>query len=332
MQAGNWFSALAQIAQGLEHVPVVGGRQGKCHQPDNRVTLVTEPVGKGATDSGGQVTQDRVGKRRLMQRTLQEGESDETKQGHGQPVMDRLHGVDMTQGGALGKLWLVGLASPLLLGLLTACGGPEPVGQVVAVVGDEAVTFRELEQLRRSGAESQQETLRQAVGRKILVAEAENRALDRDGEYHFALRAAREDLLVEALQRRLESNVEVTSEDVEARLRALPWRYAGRFRLGLVSDRGEQGRTAWLDSFAYHTEPPAEVVRARVGTVIDIAGEPWQVSARLAPARPIEELRTLAARDLRSEAAERQMRQMVASAEQSGSVRYQTGFGPAGGD
>ena len=93
---------------------------------------------------------------------------------------------------------------------LTACGSPEPTGQVIARLDGSDITRRDLLvelQATAGGLDADLATaepalLRRVADRRLLAAEARRRRIDRSPEYLGLERRAREELLVALLDRR----------------------------------------------------------------------------------------------------------------------------------
>ncbi len=226
------------------------------------------------------------------------------------------------------------LAVAALSVMTAACEAPPPSGQVVANVDRTPVTMRELAQQRQAqptaiGAEA---ALDQIVVRKILADEARSRGLEQDGEYHFALRAMQERLLVDALQRDLARTLPaVTDQQIMARMMQQSWRYARRFRLDLVpaGTPGDAARAS-LDSASFTGRPPADILTATIGSGITLGDQDWRVVRRTPIVAEREALIRQTRDQLRQERSTDVMRQMVANYRQTGKIRYQQGFGPSG--
>lgn len=299
-----------------------------------RVAFVPQPVGDGAADRGWQISDHRVAPRQRHQRPLEIGDRDRAEQRHGQPVIDRFHRAGMREHAVHCKR-RIGLGAVAALCVMTAaCEAPPPSGQVVANVDREVVTMRELAQQRQaqSTAIGAQAALDQIVIRKILAGEARARGLEQDGDYHFALRAVQEDLLVDALQRDLARTLPpVTDQQVAARMMQQPWRYGERFRLDLVpaGTPGDVARAS-LDSASFAARPPEDILNATTGSGITLGDQGWRVVRRAPIAVDREVLRRQARDQLRQERSTDVMRRIVANYRQTGKIRYQQGFGPSG--
>lgn len=299
-----------------------------------RVPLVSQPVGDGATDCGWQIADHRVAPRERHQRSLEIGDRDRTEQRHGQPVIDRFHVAGMRERAVHCKRRIGFVAAAALSVMSAACEAPPPSGQVVANVDRDVVTMRELSQQRQGQptAIGAQAALDQIVIRKILASEARARGLEQDGDYHFALRAMQEGLLVDALQRDLARTLPpVTDQQVAARMMQQPWRYGQRFRLDLVpaGTPGDSARAS-LDSGSFAGRPPADILTATAGSGITLGDQGWRVVRRTPIAVDREALRRQARDQLRQERSTDVMRRIVANYRQTGKIRYQQGFGPSG--
>jgi EpsD family peptidyl-prolyl cis-trans isomerase len=100
-------------------------------------------------------------------------------------------------------------------------GTKAPTGQVVANVGDQEITLRELE-VELTGVNTpdaktrkaaQQQALQLVVARTILADEARKEQLDKTPEFALQQRRAMDGLLVQALQAKLANAVPAPSDD-----------------------------------------------------------------------------------------------------------------------
>ena len=239
----------------------------------------------------------------------------------------------MVKSRGVGKPMRTWIGALIATALTAGCERPLPTGQVIADVGGTDVTQRELTEQRQSlGADvDDRAALDLLLARKILADEAVMRGLEREGNYHFALRAAREQLLVDALRRDIVRALPpVGAGEIAEQLSRQPWRYAERFQLDLrpAGKAGGEGRVM-VDSAAFPDRPPAVLLAARRGQVVDFDGRKWVVLDRIATAGAPDALAQMARADILGAKTEEKLRQIVVNYRQSGKIRYQMGFGPA---
>lgn len=310
-------------------MPVISRRQGQHETCTDRVAFIAQPVPERAADCWRQIPNHWVGLHRLIERTLEKRQRDRAEQRHGEPVEKRLHNDRMRQRG--GPCKLVALA---LLGtsILASCEQGAPQGQVIARVDGEDVTWRELAEVRRGTGLDQSDALETLVTRKILAREAEQRGLEQDGDYHFAMRAARDALLAEALQRDIRSALpRVADEAVDERMAAQPWRFGERFLLDISPLGRDEGEYATrIDSADYTSQPPAEILAATVGAAINLNGGEWRVSARMDIAGQVTEQRERAFTEINRDRVQARLARYLRKYRLSGKILYQRGYGPAG--
>ncbi len=142
------------------------------------------------------------------------------------------------------KLVPASALAALLLVSLTACkipglGGDNkaPTGQVVAKVGDQEITVRQLrEELPPDEAgdaaahkTAEQVTLRNMVGRTVLAQAARDQGLDKTPDFALQKQRVIDALLVQALQQNIVSKMPaITREDAEGFVRSNPDMFAER--------------------------------------------------------------------------------------------------------
>lgn len=103
----------------------------------------------------------------------------------------------------------------------TGGGSKAPTGQVVANVGDQEITLRELKAesppLNTSDPkireQSDQATLRNMVGRTILAKAARDQGLDKTPDFDMAKRRVEDTLLVQALQEKIAKGMPAITDD-----------------------------------------------------------------------------------------------------------------------
>lgn len=226
---------------------------------------------------------------------------------------------------------LIGIV--LMIASLTACQEAAPEGQALANVAGREVTLRELKQAldQPLGAEdARRAALDALVVRTALAVEAEQRGLSRDAEFHFALRDARDRLLVNALRRQLRARMEPVSEGEIAReLSRFPWRYSRRFAITL-SDGQESASLFTLDSASLAQKPDPALESAQVGEQVAYGGSQWTVLSRTISDVPQAQLQRQAREALIERKENGQLAKIAESYRQRGLIRYQSGWGAAG--
>ena len=209
--------------------------------------------------------------------------------------------------------------------MLFACQPATSPGQVVAVVDGVDVTSRELRQETLSAhGQAAQEPLDRLVARKILAREATLRNLDEDGRFHFALRRARDELLVDALRRALDqASAEPTASEIDALLEAQPWRFAKRSVIVLaLVDEDVAGPDEMVDTATLAERPDPSLLNAPIGTTVEFADRKWVVRNRRAVNVPASALREMAAAEIRRGRVDEEMRQVIREYRQSGRIVY----------
>jgi len=100
---------------------------------------------------------------------------------------------------------------------VSACQENQPNGQIIATLPDAQITLEELRyELRQNQNLDHQVALEQLIDRKILTAAALDQNLHLEKDFHFAVRKAREELLIQQLSKR-------ARESVPARLQEAVW-------------------------------------------------------------------------------------------------------------
>lgn len=225
------------------------------------------------------------------------------------------------------------IGTVLLIASLAACQDAAPEGQALANVAGREVTLRELKQSldQPLGAEDARHAALDAlVARTALAIEAEQRGLAQDAEFHFALRDARDRLLVDALQRQVRARLApVSADEITRELSRYPWRYSQRFVIVLANDE-QSGSSFTLDTASLLQKPDAELATARVGDKIQYSATRWTVVSRTLSDAPQAQWQEQAREVLLDRKANAQLAKILESYRQRGLIRYQPGWGAAG--
>lgn len=259
---------------------------------------------------------------------MQKSQRNGAEQEHARPVENCLHVSCLRLRAPVYKVFLARALGSGFTVLLMACNSSEPSGQVLAVVDGTEVTYREVQQEARSGAsagDAAGSALHRTVARKVLAQEARKRGLERDAEFHFELRRARDRLLAEALERQLRREVQLPDREETLKfVEANPWRYRQRFALELAPV-GSDNRlnTTVLDSASFSQRPPEALMRAHPRDTLELGGGHWRVVERrkLAGSREADFAR--ARQDLVDAQVQQRLRDIVAYYRQAGKIRYQ---------
>jgi hypothetical protein len=218
----------------------------------------------------------------------------------------------------------------LLAGLLVAACDPHAVdGQVLATVEGVEVTRRDLIAEPRKVGDTTEDVLQKIIDRKLLVANAYKQDVDADPDYLAAFRKAREELLVDALKRKMARKLPQPGlKDLLHFAEQRPWMFARRELITLVPSEaplGEGGEklidTAQLDK-AYWD------ILSVPGKPITIDGVPYRIAARsrvpLSPQNDEDQSRALWAEDK----IDQQVRSLLEASHARGAVKYGQGMGP----
>lgn len=218
----------------------------------------------------------------------------------------------------------------LLAGLLVAACDPNAVdGQVLATVKGVEVTRRDLIAEQPQLGDSTQDVLQKVIDRKLLVADAYKQNVDADPDYLAAFRKAREELLVDALKRKMARKLPQPGlKDLFRFAEQRPWLFAKRELITLVptetplSDGGEKLiDTAQLDKTYWE-------ILSVPGKPITIDGVPYRIAARsqvpLSPQNDEEQARALWVEDQ----IDQQVRSLLEASRAQGAVKYGQGMGP----
>ncbi len=172
--------------------------------------------------------------------------------------------------------------------------------------------------------------VRTLVARKVLASVAQERRLEEDVRYHFALRRAREGLLVDALRRDIEKELQAfSSAEVRNHILRHPWKYSGRRLVYLSLGSSAPTTELLLDSAMFDQQPPFPVMETKQGDVMLWEGRVWRVE-RIQKA-PLEgaDARDWAERQLRNLSVEKTLERIVNRALQDGRLQYAPGYGPS---
>jgi hypothetical protein len=225
------------------------------------------------------------------------------------------------------------IGTVLMIASLAACQDAPPQGQALANVAGREITLRELKQSldQPLGAEEARHAALDAlVARTALAMEAERRGLDQNAEFHFALRDARDRLLVDALQQQIRAQLgTVSADEITRELSLYPWRYSQRFVLVLVNDR-QNGSSFTLDSASLLQKPDPALVTDRIGEKVDYGGTQWTIVSRTPSDSPQAQWQAQARETLLQRKANAQLAKIIESYRQRGLIRYQAGWGAAG--
>lgn len=225
----------------------------------------------------------------------------------------------------------------MLATLVIACEASPPTGQTIARVDGTDVTEREVDQELRSagvalasaGPEMRGAAMERIVQRKILASEALSRDLDREGDYHFALRQARDELLVRALQRRLRYEAARPDEaDIAREIAKRPWVYRQRefVTLSGPTGAGEQGEVE-IDTADAPPGVGEALVEARVGDDVTIEGRVWNVISKKSVTTDDRALIDRARKALVDRSVDAELTRLIDEYRQAGQVQYQEGKG-----
>lgn len=218
---------------------------------------------------------------------------------------------------------------------IASCGDAPPSGQVMARVGGEDVTVPEFEFEvgRRPGdPPSLQDNahLEIMLRRTALAQIAKDRGLEQDPKYHFALQRARDELLVDALYRRLQDQTaEPGEQEIAGFMEAHPWQFTDRRVLELSrSDKAAESALT-IDTAEFSSRPPFPIMEIAAGQDMLWRGEVYRVSRILALPIEAEAARQWAARQLRAAKVEDKVAGLYNDLLASGRLQYAPGYGPS---
>jgi len=216
--------------------------------------------------------------------------------------------------------------------ILLGCQEKAPIGQVVATLPNSKITAKELNyETRLSGVANEQLALEALIDRKVLVQAALDDNIDLDEGFHFSLRRAREELLVEELKKKIAGKISPKLEkEVWIAINQQPWRYKDRMRLYLTRNDENGERTVfWIDTADYEEDLPEAVYEVEVGDVLTLNGQDWNVHLREMLVASPEEMMIAAREDLLSEKIQMETDRIIKNYRQSGQTIYKVGFGPS---
>ena len=229
----------------------------------------------------------------------------------------------------------------LLIALVPGCEAPPPTGQTVARVDGIDVTEREVDEelvatrgsIETAGPAIRNAAIERAVQRKIFAVEAQERGLDQEGSYHFALRRARDELLAKALRRRLRQDMPAPRQEaIEREIADRPWSYRQRVRITLASAPGfGDPQEVTLDTAEVADSLGSALIAAEPGNTVRIDGYEWKVVSSTPIDMPEKEVTLFARRYLLERAVDDAMAKLVENYRQLGRVSYQEGKGAAAG-
>lgn len=326
---------LGKIAGWLYNHQIIQRGQREDRNCGSRISVISKPIAKRVTGRRWQVRYYSI-RKGWGHGSVKKRDCQSAKQQHARPIEYGLHGATMCRNLRPCKPWQVRFRAAFALVMLAAltggCGDRVPEGQVLVVLGETEVTMRELQEALKGGAldaASQDAALEALVTRKILSEEAERRGLESSGEFHFALREARQALLVRALRSDIDQSISLDLDAaVEREVSAYPWRYANRFVATLQRENSADDLVV-VDSANFDRLPPATLLRAGRGDVIALDGVRWTVVARrIVNVSPAEQ-RAQAVQLLRQRAIDAEIEEMLENYRQRGLIRYQKGWGAA---
>ncbi|TGX53516.1 hypothetical protein E5A73_11820 [Sphingomonas gei] len=252
--------------------------------------------------------------------------------------------------------------------LLAACDQePSPKGQVLASVGGDAITKRDLQgelaAAARLGAQgdSPGPALDRLVERELLLRAARARELDLSPEYLAAIRRARADILIDMFNDQMASELPAPSAaEISNFIAGRPWMFAGRQFLTLdeiVPSSVEgvrvvagaatideaagrlaarklsfQRRSLRVDSAQLPATEASALLGAGTAPVALAGGTPARLAAVQArePAAIVgEQANKVADAVIRRERLARRLEAVVAKERRETQIRYREGFGPA---
>ena len=298
------------------------------------IPLIAQPVGARAADRRREIGDNPVPEGR-MHRPMEQGERDRAEQNDADPVEHGAHSCALHPRRDGRKRALGAMVACASLILASACEAPAPKGQVIANVDGTEITRRELATMlgdNEADAKRREEALDAIVARRVFAMEAEKRGLQRTGDFHFALRNARETLLMEALRRDISSGMEEPDEvAIDREIASHPWRYAARFVLTLAYPGQDEPAFA-IDSATLAAAPGASLASAQPGDSLDYGGRRWRVLSREETRSDPSALRREAAERLKTSATEDELAAMIEAYRQGGQIRFQPGWGASADD
>lgn len=220
----------------------------------------------------------------------------------------------------------IGLTMVAMLMALAGCDDRPPTGQVLASVGGDEITKRDLAvEATLTRLPPGPATLNAIVDRKLLLRRAKREHLDLTPDYLAAMRRFREATLATlAVQQAVGTLALPDDAAVRAFAHAHDWRFAGR-RLVKVDDGG---MLRILDTATFaHGDDGRRLATAGIGTRVMLEGRALRVvSSRPFGQTPADSL--AAPREtLMEQRREQLVRHLIEAERSSVRVRYQSGFG-----
>lgn len=353
----------------------IGDRRGEQQQGGQVPAGIAEIVRHGAAEHGWQIGEDAVSRDRTPDRTLEEQGRDSPKEQNRHPIIGRMQNsfpqrlrTRLAEPRRIGTRAL--FASPIAaLWLLAACDQQmPPKGQVLAMVGDDALTKRDLQGELAAAArlgvrdDAPGPALDRLVERELLLRAARARELDLSPEYLAAIRRARADILIDMFNDQVEAQVPAPSApEIASFIASRPWMFAGRQFLTvdeIVPEAGAEGvraaegaatieeaagrlaarklafrrRSMRVDSAQLPAADAAALLGAGSAPVALVGGAPARLAAVQArePAAILgEQANKVADAVIRRERLARRLEAIVAKERRATQIRYREGFGPA---
>ncbi len=258
------------------------------------------------------------------------------------------------------------LTLPCLLAFAASgCSPDQPSGQVIASVGGDDVTRRDIAtELSASRipadarAAFRDAAIERVVERKLLAQEAEREGLDRSPDYLAALRRVREQLLASSVSQRIAATLPAPTEQaVTAYIAGHPWTFERRMMLrldqvaaapadlpplatpdALAKRLAKAGRPFRRTALQVDTADLADADAKRL--VLAATGEPVRLGsgdrvaiASVVARRPApltgNAARSWARQLISRQALSRAIGDRIAENRRRTSIRYQQGYGPS---
>ena len=247
-------------------------------------------------------------------------------------VIRRLHFAGMAARLADGKAWLKAVMA--VLGLLTAsCSGPEPGGQIIAVVDGDAITQSELRQAYDlSGAEGNRrdvanQAIEEMINVKLLAAAARERGAGRTATYHFAQRRAEQQLLIEALREiLLDEAADPSPQEITRFIAQNPQSFSRRKAIAMQDQ--QSGNLQWVDTSQLALTPEIFDGLA-IGQNVEVAQRVYTI----ADMRPVDaseqDQRKLAKQQIREVSVNKEIARILQESRAESVVKYKSGWGPS---
>lgn len=345
----------------------IADRRGEQQQGGQVPAAIAKIIRRRAAERGRQIGEDPIPGDRTPHRALEKQRGDRAKQQNGHPIIGSMqNSIPQRLRACLAQSRRIGTrAAAILLVPLAACDQQPPKGQVLASVGGEAITKRDLQAELASAArlgardDSSGPALDRLVERALLLRVARERELDLSPEYLAAIRRAREDILIDMLNDQVASQVPAPSAaEIRNYVETRPWMFAGRQLLTLdeivpqggadalrtvsaaasMEDAARllgtalQRRSVRADSAQLPAADAAALLGAGAAPVALLQGSPPRlVLVRARQAAPIlgGQADKIADAIIRRERLARRLESLVATQRKGAQVRYREGFGPA---